>query len=54
MHWEQPQVYRRIIDDVIEKVKVDFDEYGIEEDVLINLQAVSCLNLWHSPSSLSY
>ena len=33
-------MYRQIIDDVIDSIKVDFDEYGMEEDVLINLQAV--------------
>ena len=33
-------MYRQIIDDVIDNIKVDFDEYGMEEDVLNNLQAV--------------
>ena len=36
----QPQIYRSIIDDVIANVQVDFEEYGMEDDVLINLQAV--------------
>ncbi|OCF39329.1 transcription initiation factor TFIIA large subunit [Kwoniella heveanensis CBS 569] len=34
-----PQTYRSIIDDVIASVKVDFEEYGMEEEVLMNLQA---------------
>ncbi|KAK6907777.1 transcription initiation factor TFIIA large subunit [Kwoniella mangroviensis CBS 8886] len=34
-----PQTYRSIIDDVIANVKVDFEEYGMEEEVLLNLQA---------------
>ena len=37
----QPQVYRSIIDDVVANIQVDFEEYGMEEEVLINLQAVS-------------
>jgi hypothetical protein len=36
----QPQIYRTIIDDVIASVQVDFEEYGMEEEVLNNLQAV--------------
>ncbi|TYJ58362.1 hypothetical protein B9479_000908 [Cryptococcus floricola] len=35
----QPETYRAVIDDVISSVKVDFEEYGMEEDVLQNLQA---------------
>ncbi|CAD6564535.1 MAG: hypothetical protein TREMPRED_005413 [Tremellales sp. Tagirdzhanova-0007] len=35
----QPQVYRSIIDDVVANIQVDFEEYGMEEEVLINLQA---------------
>jgi len=37
----QPQVYRTIIDDVIKNVQVDFEEYGMDEEILQNLQAVS-------------
>jgi len=36
----QPHVYRKIIDDVIANVGVDFEEYGMDEAVLIALQAV--------------
>lgn len=32
-----PIIYRTIIDDVIEKVRPDFDEVGIEEAVLAEL-----------------
>lgn len=34
-----PSIYRRIIDDVMSNVAVDFEEYGMEEDVLMTLQA---------------
>lgn len=34
-----PQIYRSIIDDVVRSVRVDFEEYGMEEEVLTNLQA---------------
>lgn len=37
----QPQVYRAIIDDVIASVSVDFEEYGMDEDLLPLLQSVS-------------
>jgi transcription initiation factor TFIIA large subunit len=40
-------VYRTIIDDVIASVTPDFDEYGLDEEVLQTLQAVRSL-----PSSL--
>ena len=36
----QPQIYRSIIDDVIANIQVDFEEYGMEEEILINLQGV--------------
>ncbi len=39
----QPQIYRSIIDDVVANVQVDFEEYGMEEEVLLNLQAVGCI-----------
>jgi hypothetical protein len=44
----QPQIYRTIIDDVIASVQVDFEEYGMEEEVLNNLQAVRGLERVHS------
>jgi len=34
-----PHIYRTIIDDVIVNVRVDFEEYGMDEEVLTNLQA---------------
>ena len=37
----QPAIYRAVIDDVIANIKPDFDEYGINEDVLAELQHVS-------------
>lgn len=37
----QPQVYRAIIDDVIANVSVDFEEYGMDDDLLPLLQSVS-------------
>lgn len=43
----QPHVYRKIIDDVIANVGVDFEEYGMDEAVLIALQAVC--NRHHFP-----
>ncbi|KAH8993329.1 transcription factor IIA alpha/beta subunit [Lactarius hatsudake] len=33
-----PGIYRRVIDDVIQSIKKDFDEYGVSEDVLADLQ----------------
>lgn len=36
----QPTVYRTIIDDVIANVRADFDEFGVEEDILALLQQV--------------
>ncbi len=37
----QSQVYRGIIDDVINNVRQDFEEMGIEKEVLEELQRVS-------------
>lgn len=37
----QPQTYRQIIDKVIASVRPDFEENGIEENVLAALQQVS-------------
>ncbi|KAG1715760.1 hypothetical protein ID866_1384 [Astraeus odoratus] len=34
----EPNVYRQVIDDVIEAIKPEFDEYGVSEDVLADLQ----------------
>ena len=45
----QPQVYRSIIDDVVANIQVDFEEYGMEDEVLINLQAVSDLCTFFHP-----
>jgi len=39
----QSQVYRGIIDDVINNVRQDFEEMGIEKEVLEELQRVSTL-----------
>lgn len=36
----QPSVYRNIIDDVVASVRADFDEFGVEEDLLALLQQV--------------
>lgn len=38
---QQPQIYRAIIDDVIANVSVDFEEYGMDDDLLPKLQSVS-------------
>jgi len=37
----EPTIYRAIIDDVVQAMKPDFDEYGVSEDVLATLQLVS-------------
>ncbi|KAI0338300.1 transcription factor IIA, alpha/beta subunit [Trametopsis cervina] len=34
----QPSIYRIVIDDVIRSIKPEFDEYGVSEDVLAELQ----------------
>ncbi|KAG8700817.1 hypothetical protein FRC08_004431 [Ceratobasidium sp. 394] len=36
-----PQVYRAIIDEVMANIKGEFEEFGVEEDVLAQLQNVS-------------
>ena len=44
----QPQAYRSIIDKVVASVRPDFEENGIDENVLIALQQVrppACLSL---------
>lgn len=37
----EPNVYRAVIDDVIDAIKPEFEEYGVPEDVLAELQRVS-------------
>jgi hypothetical protein len=37
----EPTIYRNIIDDVVQAMKPEFDEYGVSEDVLAALQHVS-------------
>lgn len=46
----QPQTYRSVIDDVINSIRSEFDEYGVSEDVLGELQSVSItyLSSWGS------
>lgn len=40
----EPGIYRTVIDDVIANMKSEFDEYGVSEEVLADLQNVSyCL-----------
>lgn len=41
----QSATYRSIIDDVIHNVRQDFEEMGIEKEVLEELQRVSATNL---------
>ncbi|KAJ3525856.1 hypothetical protein NM688_g8340 [Phlebia brevispora] len=40
----KPSIYRAVIDDVIANIKSEFDEYGVSEDVLAELQHVSPVN----------
>lgn len=37
----EPLIYRSIIDDVMANIKREFDDYGVGEDVLSDLQSVS-------------
>ena len=37
----EPAIYRTVIDDVILAIKPEFDEFGVPEDVLAELQHVS-------------
>ena len=39
----QPAVYRAIIDDVIQNMRSDFDDYGVSEEVLSLLQDVNLI-----------
>lgn len=41
----EPGIYRAVIDDVISNIKSEFDEYGVSEDVLAELQSVSVIPL---------
>lgn len=36
----EPTIYRAVIDDVIANIKSEFDEYGVGEEVLAELQHV--------------
>jgi hypothetical protein len=36
-----PTIYRSVIDEVISAIKPEFDEYGVDENVLADLQQVS-------------
>ena len=40
----EPTIYRAIIDDVVAAMKPEFDEYGVSEDILADLQHVSQLS----------
>ena len=44
----EPAIYRAIIDEVITAIKSEFDEYGVGEDVLADLNAVRiiCPYFW--------
>jgi len=39
----EPQIYRAVIDEVIAAIKPEFDEYGVSEEVLAELQHVSMI-----------
>jgi hypothetical protein len=36
----EPSIYRTVIDEVVANIKSEFDEYGVSEDVLAELQSV--------------
>jgi len=42
----EPGIYRTVIDDVIANMKSEFDEYGVSEEVLADLQNVSYRFSW--------
>ena len=53
----KPATYRAIIDDVIANIKSEFDDYGVSEEVLGDLQSVSiygekkkCVSIQHLSS----
>ena len=37
----EPTIYRAVIDDVIANIKPEFDDFGVSEEVLAELQSVS-------------
>jgi hypothetical protein len=39
----KPAIYRAVIDDVINNIKPEFEEFGVTEDVLADLQHVRLL-----------
>ena len=41
--WQKAAVYRQVIDATLAGVRVDFEEMGIEEDVITILQQVGGL-----------
>ena len=43
VHLVEPSIYRAVIDDVIGNIKPEFDDFGVSEDVLAELQSVSDL-----------
>lgn len=45
----EPTIYRAIIDDVVQAMKPEFDEYGVSEDVLAALQLVSMVLMTAQP-----
>ena len=47
---DEPAIYRAVIDDVIANIKSGFDEYGVSEDVLAELQHVSMFHSFIVPS----
>jgi transcription initiation factor TFIIA large subunit len=46
----EPGIYRAVIDEVISAIKPEFDEYGVSEEVLAELQHVSIYLLFLSIS----
>jgi len=42
----EPGIYRTVIDDVIANMKSEFEEYGVSEEVLADLQNVSYRFSW--------
>ena len=48
----EPTIYRAVIDEVIQNIKSEFDDFGVSEDVLAELQSVSILQFTHLISHL--
>jgi hypothetical protein len=46
----KPAIYRAVIDDVINNIKPEFEEFGVTEDVLADLQHVRLLLPVASPT----